>query len=492
MMKIKPFVILLMFICCSTNHAQAVYSDKMVKQKVIPALTSQPSGYQFVLIGDSHSVTEDSKFQEINAVIDRLHPAPQFVCLAGDHIWGWTEDVTVLNEQWLQWFSQNKSLLRHNVFHCTANHSVVGPISATFYSKLFVDIPENGPVDGKKLNYYIRDKNFLLVVINTAWNTTSYTTGKGMPGQSVDTEWLDQVLTENKDATYKLVMGHHPVFPVDGFSGKWLVEKNSGKKMWNLLVHHGVRAYMCAHLIAFDVQVHEGVLQITSGGGGYPYFFNKEDTEYNHCVQLAIDSTVLRYQTLDTKGNMREWLSWPLHIPAIDTWQEVTDSHGMPSRYDVTIKSLQQVPLVLLRIRGTRNGDESQTLLRSDDDSFWLGIEGDQLCVRLKPIAPRDKKEGVDTLNLPDKSIITIPKNKEMDRMTWTGPTINEGYFDFQLAIHMGMGPGGFMYQTSGQHAWSSMTTSAWHGPADADWPEKWLIADDVHVNCQVNLMTFE
>ena len=63
----------------------------MDKQMTIPALTPRPTGRQFVLIGDSHAVSEGSQFQAINAVIDRLRPAPEFVCLAGDHVWGQSE-----------------------------------------------------------------------------------------------------------------------------------------------------------------------------------------------------------------------------------------------------------------------------------------------------------------------------------------------------------------------------------------------------------------
>ena len=55
------------------------------KQGAIPALISKPGGHQFVLIGDPHSVSPGSKFQEINTVINRLQPVPEFICLAGDH-----------------------------------------------------------------------------------------------------------------------------------------------------------------------------------------------------------------------------------------------------------------------------------------------------------------------------------------------------------------------------------------------------------------------
>jgi hypothetical protein len=465
----------------------------METQRAIPALTSPTGGRQFVLIGDSHTVSEGSQFQAINTVIERLQPAPEFICLAGDHIWGWTEDVTIVNEQWQQWFAHNSRLLRYPIFHCTANHTVLGPQSAALYCQQFADIPDNGPEGGKTLNYYIRDKDFLLVVVNTAWNPASATTGR-MGGQRVETAWLAQVLSDNTDAACKFVMGHHPVFPVDGFDGGMLVEANSGKEMWDLLVRHGVRAYLCAHIIAFDVQVQEGVLHITSGGGGFPYFFGKQDTEYNHCVQLAVDSSRLYYQTLDIEGNLREWLTWPLRSPAPETWREVTADHGMPSRAEVMRPNPQQASVVYLRLRGTYQGNGRQTLLSGADEAYWIGIQDNQLSVRLKPIPPRNEKEGMQimTVPTPDYSMVTITEKRETDTMTWTGPTILTGDFDVQLAIHMGMGPGGFLFRPSEHQAWSSMSSGAWHGPSDADWPEAWSIGEDVQVSCLIDVQTFE
>ena len=74
--------------------------------------------------------------------------------------------------------------------------------------------------------------------------------------------------------------------------------------------------------------------------------------------------------------------------------------------------------------------------------------------------------------------------------MTWTGPTIPAGCFDIQLAIHMGMGPGGFLFRTSDVEAWSSLDTGAWHSPADAAWPKAWSIGEDVRASCLVDTIT--
>jgi hypothetical protein len=448
-----------------TVMAISGHGETMDKTNAIPALAAQPTGHQFVLIGDSHTVSQGSQFQAINAVIDRLQPPPEFVCLAGDHVWGWTEDEQALREQWRQWSSQNKSLLTHRIFHCTANHTVIGPRSAALYNEQFPNIPDNGPTNGKKLNYFVREGDFLLVVVNTAWNVTCTETGdKG--GKEVDTKWVDAVLTKHVDARYKFVMGHHPVFPVNGFDGGWLVEAKSGKRLWELLVKHGVSAYLCAHIIAFDVQVRDGVLQITSGGGGFPYFFDKEDTEYHHCVQLAVEPNRLRCQTLDTNGKLREWLNWPLLTPASDTWQSVTVDHKLPTSTEMAMGNLRQARTLLLRFRGTHRSNGQQTFMRDSENSCRIGIENNRLCVRLKPVAKDD--------------------------MAWFGPTIEEGPFDLQLAIHTGMGPGGVLFRKSDEHAWTSLDTKAWHGPTDASWPKDWSLNEDMKVSFSLEKTTLE
>ena len=53
---------------------------------------------------------------------------------------------------------------------------------------------------------------------------------------------------------------------------------------WDILVRGRVLAYLCSHILAFDVQVHRGVLQICSAGAGTAHRM-PEGVEYLHCVQ---------------------------------------------------------------------------------------------------------------------------------------------------------------------------------------------------------------
>ena len=118
------------------------------------------------------------------------------------------------------------------------------------------------------------------------------------------------------------MLGHHPVHPINGFSGAYQREigpEHAGP-FWDTLVDGGVLAYLGINILAFDVQVHRGVLQVCTAGAGTAHRM-PEGIEYLHCVQAALDADGLRYQVLDTEGCAREGLSWPLRLPPVERWQ---------------------------------------------------------------------------------------------------------------------------------------------------------------------------
>src|SRR5262249_36514468 len=121
---------------------------------------------------------------------------------------------------------------------------------------------------------------------------------------------------------------------VNGFAGAHQrdIEPENGRIFWTVLTRHRVLAYVCSHILAFDVQVHGGVLQIVTAGAGTAHRMPPEH-EYLHCVQAALDDQGLRYQVLDAAGRIREWLQWPVEMPATADWVELTNDNtdrGLP------------------------------------------------------------------------------------------------------------------------------------------------------------------
>ncbi len=270
---------------------------------MIQSLLPRGTGHQFVCYADSCSgvpgAPHEKTFAAVNAVVRRLRPQPEFICFPGDEIVGLTADADELRRQWRYWLDHELAWLDRAAipfYHTTGNHTTYDDMSEAVFKEMLSHLPRNGPADQQGLSYFVRRGDLLMVFVHTLWS------GLGGEGR-VETVWLDQTLADHADARHKLVFGHHPVFPVNGFSGPYQREigPEDGEAFWRILVRHGVLAYVCSHILAFDVQVHDGVLQILTAGAGTAHRM-PEEIEYLHCVQAALDGRGLRYQVLDTEG----------------------------------------------------------------------------------------------------------------------------------------------------------------------------------------------
>jgi len=195
-----------------------------------------------------------------------LDPHPEFIIFLGDHIMGAYAKDHPVEEQWRYWLNEEMSWLnadRIPVYHCTSNHNTLAADSERTWRRVFPEIPRNGPAGQHGLSYWVRRGDLLLVVVNTSFS------GLGGPGH-VECAWLDATLESHADARYRIVAGHHPIFPVNGYCERpqWCIAQEEAKAFWSVLVRHRVLTYLCSHIIAFDVQEREGVLQVCSGGAG--------------------------------------------------------------------------------------------------------------------------------------------------------------------------------------------------------------------------------
>lgn len=430
----------------------------------IQALIPRGHGHQIVCYADACSgvpgTLHEQTFARVNSVVARLRPQPEFICFPGDEIQGLTADESALREQWRYWLEQEMAWLNRQMiplYHTTGNHTTYDSASETVFQDMLSYLPRNGPAGQEGLSYFVRRDDLLLVFVNTLWS------GLGGEGR-VETRWLDQTLKDHADARHKLVIGHHPAFPVNGFSGPYQRElaPDNAREFWQVLVRHDVTAYLCSHILAFDVQVHQGILQITTAGAGTAHRM-PEESEYLHCVQLALDDDGLRYQVLDDEGLLREWLSWPLQL---------TDSDGWP-RFQAVATSPQLRPitgpgrahLVVWRCEGVsaeQNRGEAQTLVAGWDagpglSTLWIGLLGPEqrLGVLISPQAGRSPH-------------------------LWHGPTFPASEaFSFQIGIHTGMGPGGILWRPDDGAPWSSLSAASPWGAERLTWPSQWDVSHD-------------
>lgn len=429
----------------------------------IQALIPDGPGYQFVCYADSCSGipngSNEQNFASINQVIARLWPQPEFICFPGDEIKGLQSDPAKLHEQWRYWLDSEMAWLKSSavpIYHTTGNHTAYDPTSNAVFRGALAHLPRNGPAGQEGMTYFVRQEDLLMVFVNTLNEALG---GEGW----VESEWLDQTLQAHADARHKIVFGHHPVHAVNGYSGphQRTVEPESGGRFWDVLVKHQVLAYVCSHILAFDVQVHQGVLQILTGGAGTMPL--SPASEYFHCIQAALDINGLRYQVLDTSGKIREWLKWPLQLPPSADWGAF--SGEMPVKNKALDHTERAAQLTVFEVSGGCSPDPTgtpQTLLCANADSsslspIWIGLRGKQNQL----------------------FVLIIPEPGRSPRF-WLGPKLKAGErFSIQVGLHAGMGPGGLLWRWGDASPWSSFQgTTAW-GIEKISWPTQWLIGRD-------------
>ena len=289
----------------------------MQRIEPIPALLPRGrDGCQFVVYGDCCSGTpgarHEDNFAAMNRVLRALTPAPDFILFLGDHIMGYTEDEAELRAQWTHVLDVEFPSVRQvaPVHHLPGNHDIFDAQSAALWSELFARAPRDGAWGRTGRSYALRRGPVFMAMLDTPAPERN---GRAC---LADLDWLAQMLEAHADARHRFVCGHHPAWPVNGYDEHpmWCAPPDEADMFWRLLGEHKVSAYLCSHIIAFDIQEHAGILQITSAGAGTNYgpggFMDAPD-EYHHLVQMAVDDDGLRLQAIDMRGRPRETLTWP-------------------------------------------------------------------------------------------------------------------------------------------------------------------------------------
>lgn len=437
-----------------------------MNEPFVPALLPSGPGHQFVLYGDSCSgvpgAPHENTHADVNSVVSRLRPKPEFVIFPGDEIIGLTNDEVALRAQWSHWLDHEMAWLDRKttpLYHSTGNHTTYSAMSERVFADVLRHLPRNGAPGQEGLSYFVRRNDLLLVFVHTLCSELG---GEG----HVETRWLEATLRANADAKWKFVIGHHPVFPVNGYAGPFgrQIGPDDADAFWRILTEQQVFAYLCSHILAFDLQVHHGVLQITTAGAGTAHRM-PEENEYLHALQVALDDDGMRYQVLDTGGAIRERLTWPFVLPPSATWTDLAE--GTQPALITGNHGAARTPAAICAwaLRG-RTGEvrtgRRQTLLSacSRDQShevLWLGLSGvrQTLTLMLQPQSGRSPHY-------------------------WFGTDLGPAQtFELQLAVHCGMGAGGILLRGDDQAPWSSLSSSSSWGGERLTWPEFWSVGDD-------------
>lgn len=432
-----------------------------MRKPPIPIFAAAPAGQQFVVYADSCSgiagAPHEATFAAVNEVLRSLARAPQFICFPGDEIMGLTTDAAALRAQWSHFFEQELAWLDREtipIYHTTGNHTVYDQMSEDIFGEVMAHLPRNGPADQRGLAFYVERQDLLLIFVNTLWSGTG---GEG----TLELDWLERALSRHRLRGRKLVFGHHPVWAVNGYAGAYQrqIEAELGRRFWSLLEQYDVVAYFCSHILAFDVQAHRGVLQICTAGAGTAHRMPAEN-EYLHLLQAAVDDSGLRYQVLDRRGRVREWLAWNWRLPPAATWAVFAESSAA-ALPDDCLQELERPALIVWQIEGEISADDQrpQTLFCARAPSgalpyLWLGVSGanTEVTALLSPRAHRSPHR-------------------------WRGPALAAHRpFSLQFALHSGMGPGGLLWRWSDAEPWSSMLGASSWGAERLPWSHDWVI----------------
>lgn len=442
-----------------------------------PTTTPEPAallprvgkGHHFALYADCCSgvpgASNEKSHAAVNAIVSRIRPRPEFIAFPGDAVMGYIADAEALRKQWEHWWNTEMAWLKDTgvpLYQSTSNHNTYDAMSEQVFREFHPNLPQNGAVDQKGLAYYVRHGDLLYISTHQPDRTRPYRREMVM-----ETPWLDSVLREHADARFKFVAGHYPVFPVNGYTQYplWCFRPEERRPFWEVLVRHRVMAYLGSHILAFDVQSHDGILQIVSGGAGTqgagPLAMMPSRSEYLHAVQMAVDDTGLRYRVLGVDGKSHESLAWPFQLPSSSEWKGLNKSDCTATLNSQAVSGA----IVAWRFQGqvskTPPAGPPQTLLCGWDSmegvaTVWIGFEGSpsRLTVRLVP-------------------------QSGFGWQTWTGIEVAEDQaFDFQLALHSGMGSGGVLFRANDAAPWQSLFSTSSKGAEELTWPRGWTIGE--------------
>jgi len=128
----------------------------------------------------------------------------------------------------------------------------------------YLKMPENGPENKKGLSYYIRNGYLLIITIST-FEVINDTMHIDVCGEQL--KWLDNILKENKDAKFKIIQGHVPIWgEIKGRSTSFLmIEKGKESNFYQTIKNHGVDLYLCGEFHDVTVLESDGIWQIVHG-----------------------------------------------------------------------------------------------------------------------------------------------------------------------------------------------------------------------------------
>jgi hypothetical protein len=427
------------------------------------------SSTRLLIFGDSCSGVPDHPHERtlatlVGAILARPRDV-DVLCYLGDHVAGYTASDAELAAQWSYFLEHEFEALSETfatIHHIPSNHTAYDRMSSSVYARVLPVHNERGLVACRGLNYAVRDRQAVLVFLNTADPDNN--------GQAtIDLAWLREVLAQQASAPLKLIFGHHPIHPVNGYTRHpmWCLPPTARAEAWALFREYRVRAYICSHILAFDFQVHDDIIKLCSGGGGTSYGpggLMPGTTEYHHFIECAISNDTFSCSVFDVDNQLRERVTWPLCFGPATEWRALGPT---------------EIPIDLPPPTGWRDPAAARAGF-----AFLIAATTPRRGRSTPIVSGWNEEEGPPILSIgfegePQRIIVKAVSFPGEGPQVWTGPQFEPGAaFSTMLAFDPCAGPGGVLIR-SDHGTWSSLSSASARGLSRMAWPQHWLVGRD-------------
>jgi hypothetical protein len=183
-------------------------------------LNNNPDDFQFAIVSDR---TGGHRAKIFSQAVDQLNLLqPEFVVSVGDLIEGYKDEPEVIEAQWKE-FKSYLAKLQMPFFYVVGNHDYGNKTTEKFWQEQF-----------GRTYYHFVYRNVLFLALS-AEHADKKVTGR-IPDEQV--AWAKQVLADNKDVRWTIVLMHRPIW-TEAEKSNWLpVEKLLDGRKYTVFAGH--------------------------------------------------------------------------------------------------------------------------------------------------------------------------------------------------------------------------------------------------------------
>lgn len=178
---------------------------------------NNPSNFQFALVSDRNGGMREGIFEK---GVEKLNLVmPEFVLCVGDLISGYTEDTTVISQQWDE-VNNIISELKMPFFYLPGNHDITNKVMQKEWEKRY----------GKRY-YSFNYKNVLFLILDSNDDEELNLTRE-------QTDFVLKTLKENTDVRWTFLLMHHPIWTYDTGGRFQEIQKALSDRKYSVFAGH--------------------------------------------------------------------------------------------------------------------------------------------------------------------------------------------------------------------------------------------------------------